>query len=279
MPRPADLNVICKHCGSEVSPYVTECPYCGQRVRKRAPKIERPGGARRPPRAGARAPRRPRAAVPGLRLGRLRSGEIPGLRPDPLAAPWATILLVAASFVIYLVAVAGGLDPARIIVAGKLGGEWWRVFTAPFVHISGGTMIFAGGAYQFATMIAVGVFGWLLERRHGPWAVLALYVLAGAGGMLVAAAVEPDPLAFGGNSLGLGLLCAWAVPDLLAWRRGHGWEGDLLGTATIAVVLLLMPAVVDGVSWVAGFAGAVIGLVVGLPLARLRLGLGPPRLG
>src|SRR5437867_7623899 len=36
-----DLNVICKNCGSEVSPYITECPYCGQRLRKRAPKLSR----------------------------------------------------------------------------------------------------------------------------------------------------------------------------------------------------------------------------------------------
>ena len=39
-----DLFVVCKNCGSEVSPYVTECPYCGQRVRKRAPKIDRSTG-------------------------------------------------------------------------------------------------------------------------------------------------------------------------------------------------------------------------------------------
>ena len=38
----ADLFVICKKCGSEVSPYVTECPYCGTRLRKRAPKLDRP---------------------------------------------------------------------------------------------------------------------------------------------------------------------------------------------------------------------------------------------
>ena len=31
------------NCGSEVSPYVTECPYCGTRLRKRAPKLEREG--------------------------------------------------------------------------------------------------------------------------------------------------------------------------------------------------------------------------------------------
>src|SRR5438876_5017030 len=39
-----ELSVVCKSCGSEVSPYVTECPYCGTRLRRRAPKLEREGG-------------------------------------------------------------------------------------------------------------------------------------------------------------------------------------------------------------------------------------------
>ncbi|MGB3099194.1 MAG: zinc-ribbon domain-containing protein, partial [Solirubrobacterales bacterium] len=38
-----ELSVVCKSCGSEVSPYVTECPYCGHRLRKRAPELEREG--------------------------------------------------------------------------------------------------------------------------------------------------------------------------------------------------------------------------------------------
>jgi len=40
---PADLFVVCKNpdCGAEVSPYVTECPYCGTRLRKRAPKLDK----------------------------------------------------------------------------------------------------------------------------------------------------------------------------------------------------------------------------------------------
>src|SRR3954463_764236 len=72
-----DLFVVCKSCGSEVSPYITECPYCGTRLRKRAPKLDR-GGVPKPPRAA----RRPS-------LGRLRPGEIPGIRPDrrPYAPP------------------------------------------------------------------------------------------------------------------------------------------------------------------------------------------------
>ena len=47
-PLLADLFVVCKQCGSEVSPYITECPYCGHRLRRRAPDL---------PRGGARAPR------------------------------------------------------------------------------------------------------------------------------------------------------------------------------------------------------------------------------
>jgi membrane associated rhomboid family serine protease len=261
MARGADLFVVCKNCGSEVSPYVTECPYCGQRVRKRAPKIER--GAQRAAEKSRRS--KPRSAKP--RLGRLRPGELPGLRTE--GRPVATIAIVAGAFLAYLAAVAGAFDPINAIVFGKLDGEWWRIFTAPFVHLSGGGTIFAGGAYQFATMVAIGIFGTMLERRHGAGVVLGIAVLAGAGGMLVAAQIDDFPIAAGSNGLALGLLCAWAIPVLLAWRRGDEWEGDLLGTAVIAAVLLLMPVAVDIADAVAGVTGAVVGLVLGLVLTRL----------
>src|SRR4051812_44319416 len=266
MARGADLFVVCKNCGSEVSPYVTECPYCGQRVRKRAPKIERgaPGG-RGTGRAGRR-PSKPRAP----RLTRLKRDEIPGLRADPTARPYATIVLVAASFGVYLGAAAGLFDGFDLMLQGVFANEpTWHVFTAPFVHYSGGNSIFAGGAYGFATMLAVGTFGWLLERRHGAWAPVLLYLLAGAGAMFVAAVVDPDSLAGGANGLALGLLCCWAVPDLLAWRRGEDWEGDLLGTAVMAAVLIALPLGVEIASPYAGFTGALVGLAVGWPLARL----------
>src|SRR4051794_10824884 len=191
MARGADLFVVCKNCGSEVSPYVTECPYCGQRVRKRAPKIERGGPER--------APRPPKPAKPP-RLSRLRTNEIPGLRADGLTRPWATIALVVACFGVYLGATAGAFDAFDLLLQGPLGNEpSWHVFTAPFVHWSGGTSVFAGGAYQFATMLGVGVFGWLLERRHGAWVVIVLYLLAGAGAMTVAALLDPDTIAGGAN--------------------------------------------------------------------------------
>lgn len=282
MAREADLFVVCKNCSSEVSPYVTECPYCGQRVRKRAPKLERgEGGAptpSKPPRrdrSRTRRPARPAASRSGVggpvspRLGRLRRGELPGVRAD--GRPVVTYALVTACFLVYLLGVAGAFSPFDLVLRGPFGDEpSWRAFTAPFVHLSGGGRVFAGGAYQFATMIGVGLFGWLLERRHGPWAVLAIALVAGAGGMALAGLIDPDRVAFGANGMALGLLCAWAVPDLLAWRRDQEYEGDLLGTAVIAVGLLLMPLAVAGSSAVAGFSGALAGLALGVPLARRR---------
>ena len=77
-----DLFVVCKNCGSEVSPYVTECPYCGQRVRKRAPKLDRSGGE--PEQKRRRRQRK---------LPRLRAEEIAGIAPD--TRPYATFGLIS----------------------------------------------------------------------------------------------------------------------------------------------------------------------------------------
>ena len=56
-----ELTVVCKSCGSEVSPYVTECPYCGTRLRKRAPKLERQGDELAPHETRRQRRRRERA--------------------------------------------------------------------------------------------------------------------------------------------------------------------------------------------------------------------------
>src|SRR6476620_7765617 len=87
-----DLFVVCKNCQAEVSPYITECPYCGTRLRKRAPKIDRPDDAPKPSKAASRPER----------LGRLRTGEIPGIRGDEIGRPYVTIVLVALSFGVWL---------------------------------------------------------------------------------------------------------------------------------------------------------------------------------
>src|SRR5438445_7118524 len=148
----ADLFVVCKNCTSEVSPYITECPYCGNRLRKRAPKLD----ARRPPR-----PRRARSLRPSL--GRLRPGEIPGIRGERVGLPYATIVLVAASLFMWIALVFVARNDLAILHA--VGSRTWLIATAPFTYFN--------GWYQGAALTGIGLYGWLLERRHGPLLVLA----------------------------------------------------------------------------------------------------------
>ncbi len=233
-----------------MSPYITECPYCGNRLRKRAPKLDREG------RVAEKRRRRP----PTPSLPRLRSDEIPGIRPD--SRPYATILLVLAGLVGCLLWRTGLVDIGQLEIFGKPGPHWWRLFTAPFTYNNTG--------YAFATLAAIALYGWLIERRHGPLAVLALFLVGGVGGLAATAAAYPTPVALGGNGAALALLCAWATADLLALRAGEEVEGDLIGTAAIGAVVALMPLAVKDASWIADGVGVLAGFAIGLPLARLR---------
>jgi hypothetical protein len=270
MPSSADLFVVCKKCGSEVSPYVTECPYCGHRLRRRAPKL---------PRDRLRDSRK--GVFRRASLGRLRSGEIAGVRVD--RPPYATIALVVVSCGLWIAARGGYVDLGKLMIAGPLHGDWWRLLSSQFVygireiHVSGfsGRLLvnesgFSSDLFMFATLLSVAIFGGLLERRHGPIVVLALFLGAGVTGGLVAEAVYPYPVVSGANAGALVLLGAWAAPNLVAARAGEDYDGDLLATAAIAAVLLAMPYARPEVSWLAGLTGGAFGLTLGLGLSRAR---------
>jgi membrane associated rhomboid family serine protease len=242
-----DLFVVCKSCGSEVSPYITECPYCGTRLRKRAPKLDR-GGVPRP--EAEPKPRRPQ-------LSRLKPNEIPGIRAD--RRPWATWLVVVASIVVTLLLNVGLLTLDQVAYA-QTADDPWRAVTTLFTYTH--------SAYQVVALGAVALFGWLLERRYGAWAPVVVFLLAGAGGAFAGIAAGDD-VVLGANGAALGLLAAWAVRDLLKRRRGEEHDADMLGVLAIAVVLALLPVASPEAGAVAGIAGGAIGLLLGLGLARL----------
>jgi membrane associated rhomboid family serine protease len=246
-----DLFVVCKNCGSEVSPYVTECPYCGQRVRKRAPKIDRGGEEAA---SGKRGPR----------LSRLRPDEIEGIAPD--RRPYATMALVLVSLAATVVVQAGvALNDVGAVLL-PVDDSVWRWFASPFVYDSLG--------YEFVTLVAAALFGSLLERRHGPVAALAIFVLSGAAGCALAVGVDApalftnDPLTpvLGANGAALGLVTAWLVDDRLAARRGEDRGNDMLGVAVFAAVLLLLSVAVKEANIAAAAGGAVAGALLGVTL-------------
>jgi len=252
-----ELSVICKNCGSEVSPYVTECPFCGARLRKRAPKLERRGDV-----LEAQKPRRRRLRSP---------------LPAALAAdrPYATLAAILASAVLLVTQEATGFAlnsfggllvvPDSAAAQGFGAEEWWRYLTAPFAYGSVG--------FLFVVALGLAIFSTGVERRLGSVPTLVLLIGCGALSMVAAAGVagaqDEVKVIAGGNGMALGMLAAW-----FALRRGEARgaideEYDWIGVAVCAAVLLLLP-LFSSADPVAGVAGGIVGGLAGLLAARLR---------
>jgi membrane associated rhomboid family serine protease len=254
-----ELSVVCKSCGSEVSPYVTECPYCGTRLRKRAPKLERVGDevrvheGRRDRRRRKAAERRSRLAARATRMEEL------ALRPV------VTIGVLAASAVVFIVFSATDLLPTELgAIVGSVDGDWWRYFTAPFFYDDAG--------YLFACGVGIALFLPGVERRVGSVGTLLLALGCGALGMLAAAGLDSSfgdeiPVAAGGNGIALGALGAWVVMRDAERRADPTEEYDRIAVAVAAVVLLALPLVEDYANPWAGLIGGLVGAACGLAAA------------
>ena len=257
-----ELSVVCKSCGSEVSPYVTECPYCGTRLRKRAPKLERVGDEVRV-REG-RADRRRRKAAE--RRGRL--ADRVAATQDLALRPLATIAVLVASAAMMVIEVASNLTVSDLgAIVGPVGDEFWRYFAAPFVYDNVG--------YLFACGLAIAIFLPPIERRVGSVAALLLVLGCGALGMLAAAGLDSALgdgilVAAGGNGIALGVVCAWLVIRDAERRADPTDEYDRIAVAVVLAVLFLLPAVVDYASVWAGLMGALVGAGCGLAAALGR---------
>ena len=84
--------------------------------------------------------------------------------------------------------------------------------------------LYGGTGYEVAALGAVAIFGILLERRHGAWAPLFVFLVGGTLGMLLVVGVDEGSVALGGNAGALALLAAWSMRDMLgrrARRRGR----------------------------------------------------------
>jgi membrane associated rhomboid family serine protease len=249
-----ELSVICKNCGSEVSPYVTECPYCGARLRKRAPKLERRGDALE----ALRPRRRPRL------LRRRRRRATAAAVPD---RPFATIAVIVGSAILLLLQKATGYEVSSfggLVVPGL--EEWWRYLSAPFAYLDVG--------YLFVVAVGLAIFATGVERRLGTLPTAILLVACGSLGMLAAVGVASAQGDFaviaGGNGMALGAVAAW-----FAIRRAeaHGAideEYDVIGVAVAAAVLIALPVFVDSADLVACLVGGAVGALAGLASSALH---------
>ncbi len=249
-----ELSVICKNCGSEVSPYVTECPYCGARLRKRAPKLERRGdGLEAKPRRG-----------PASRLFRIK---LPSRAAAGSHRPYATLAAVLGSAILLLVEQATG---ATLVTLGgltvPLHGEWWRFFAAPFAYADVG--------YLFVVAVGLAIFGVGIERRLGSPATAVLLLACGSLGMLAAsgiASAQGDIVVIaGGNGMALGAVAAWFAIRRAEAHHAIDQDYDRIGVAVAAAVLLALPIFESTANVFAGLVGGAVGGLAGLAASVVR---------
>jgi membrane associated rhomboid family serine protease len=146
-------------------------------------------------------------------------------------------------------------DLVQIPVFVELG-QWWRIFTAAFLHI--------GIVHLALNMLGLLVFGSEIERQLGRWRFLAIYVLSLLGG---AAAIQlfgrPGGPVAGASTAIYGLLGALAV--LMLVRRQ-----DLRGIVTLLALNVAL-SFLPGISLLGHLGGLVAGaLTTGLLVLTRR---------
>ena len=174
--------------------------------------------------------------------------------------------LIAVNLVVFLLGqLSNGLGD-RLFVEGAqyrpylLDGQWWRVFTAMFLHAS---FVHVG-----FNMWALFLFGPALERRFGSVSFAALYLASGLGGGALYHLVGRIEPAIGASGAIFGLFGALVVTT---YRQRHTPAGRAVFSQLVVLLglNLAIPLVVPNVAWEAHVGGLAAGLVIAAAWDRL----------
>lgn len=254
-----ELFVICSKCSSEVSPYVTECPYCGTRLRKRAPDIKKQRVAeakqlKREERRAEKQRKRLRASYEGGGAAYLSSP----------AQPRATIALVLVAVVASVLARSGVGEVSRfmennLLFDGSTGDQPWTLLSAPFLQFWFG--------YGFVCLVGFAMFGSGIERRFGWWAAVFVWVIGGVFGLLAEQLVAGDPISYGAYGAAA---CAFVTWMIVVMRQEDLRDHDSLGLGAVAAVLCALPIATAAASVWTLIGGIAAGAICGAVLSRLE---------
>jgi membrane associated rhomboid family serine protease len=205
--------------------------------------------------------RRARQAVPAGRRLRLASGRLT-----------LTGILVAVNVGVWVLGLvlAGPAAPQAVMagsplagVAGLSGprvaaGEWWRLFTAGFLH--------SGLLHLGLNMVGLAVLGPPVERALGRLRFAVLYLVGLAASSLGALLLSPRGLTVGASGAIFALMGA-----LLMGQRAAGMDIRRSGILGLVIANLLFTALVPGISIGGHLGGLAGGLLAGALLFHRRL--------
>jgi membrane associated rhomboid family serine protease len=152
-----------------------------------------------------------------------------------------------------------GLGASGGQLVGVAEGQWYRLFTAMFLHQppQGGSF---GITHILFNMWALWAIGPSLEQVLGRWRYLALYLLSGLGGSVLLYLVDPTDAAVGASGAIFGLFGAFFVIG----RRMGGQVGPIVFLLGINLVITFA---VPGISWEGHIGGLVVGALLAVAFA------------
>ena len=133
-------------------------------------------------------------------------------------------------------------------LVGVANGEWWRMFTAMFLHVN----FFHIAMNMYSLYFA----GSILEQVIGRWRFLLLYLAAGLAGSAGALIYTPERPTVGASGAIFGILGALFVLE----RRQHINTGGQV--AGLIVINLIITFVFNSFISVGGHVGGLIGGII-----------------
>ena len=200
----------------------------------------------------------------------------PGIR----RRPYLTWTLLGVNLLLWLlVEMSGGSTNTSVLLNfGAMeaqhiaAGDYWRLFTATFLH--------SGLMHLSFNCIALFIFGQQLEPIYGHGRFLAIYFIAGLAGSVTSYALSisaaPNTLGVGASGAIFGVLGALvAFYAIHRDRLGEIGRQSLTGLLVIVAINVVFGFVVPGVDNFAHIGGFVAGLLIGMaysPIYRVEYG-------
>ncbi|HEX5145688.1 MAG TPA: rhomboid family intramembrane serine protease [Conexibacter sp.] len=184
------------------------------------------------------------------------------VRANEVQAPVATYAIIAVNVVAYLAELAtgsgfgnvGGTVYAKGALWGPLvspGGEWWRLITSGFLHVS--------LWHIAANMLFVFFIGRSLEPAIGSARLVVAYMASLLCGSLGVLLLDPNAITVGASGAAFGLLGA-----LMAEARSRGISLWSTGLIQVAAFNFLFTLAIPHISLGAHLGGFVGGILVGV---------------
>jgi membrane associated rhomboid family serine protease len=193
-----------------------------------------------------------------------------GGRARPGDGGVVTRILIAINVIVFIATTADGMNPVSgngnsslfnhlaLIPAAVGYGQWYRLFTAAFLHFE----IFHIGF----NMYALWIFGPPLEAALGRLRFIGLYLLAGVGGSILSVALGPlGETAAGASGAIFGLFGALYI---VARHRNLQTQG----IAVTIVANLIFTFAIPNIDWRGHVGGLVTGVVIALIFAQVPQG-------